>query len=59
MIENEREQAEARLPVMDEHHVAADAIRIEIGERAADIDIRIAENAAETMGGGPKRRGNQ
>ena len=59
MIENEREQAEARLPVMDEHHVAADAVRIEIGQGTADIDIRIAQNAAETMGGGPKRRGNQ
>jgi hypothetical protein len=30
---------------MDEHEIAADAVRVEIGERAAQINVGVLDNA--------------
>jgi hypothetical protein len=33
------------LAIVDEHQIVADARRIEIGERAANIDVGVLDNA--------------
>ena len=46
-------KAELRLSVMHKEEIAAEASRIEVGERAADVDGRITDDPMIGMRQGP------
>ena len=44
------EDRKARLPVLGEHHIVADAVRMERRERVADIEARVVQDALVRTG---------
>jgi hypothetical protein len=54
-----RKQGEAGLTVVDEHEIATDPARIEIGEDTSDIDPRISDDAEIGVAKRPKPRTHQ